>query len=77
MRKLSSILTAVVLLSAISVAQTKKAPAPPADPMVYATEAGKAYHKKNCKLKTGSTGMKLSVAKKKGYKPCKVCKPAT
>lgn len=78
MRKLSSILTAIVLLSAMSMAQAKKpAPAPPADPTVYATEAGKAYHKKNCKLKTGSTGMKLSVAKKKGYKPCKVCKPAT
>lgn len=76
MRKVASILTAIVLLSAMSMAQAKKPAPAPADPTVYATEAGKAYHKKNCKLKTGSTGMKLSVAKKKGYKACKVCKPA-
>jgi hypothetical protein len=76
MRKLTSILAAVAMLTAMSVAQAKpKAPAP-ADPTVYCTDAGKAYHKKNCKLKTGSKGMKLSVAKKKGYKACKVCKPA-
>lgn len=74
MRKLTSILAAVALLTAVSFAQAK--PAPPADPTVYCTEAGKAYHKKNCKLKSGSKGMKLSVAKKKGYKACKVCKPA-
>jgi competence protein ComEC len=43
--------------------------------MVYCTEKGKSYHKKNCTLKHGSKGMKLSEAKKKGYKPCKVCKP--
>jgi hypothetical protein len=75
MRKLSSILVAVALLSAVSFAQSPpKSPA--AEPTVYCTEQGKAYHKKNCKLKTGSKGMKLSVAKKKGYKACKVCKPA-
>lgn len=46
------------------------------DPTVYVTENGKKYHQKNCKLKHGSKGVKLSVAKKKGYKPCTVCKPA-
>lgn len=46
-----------------------------ADPTVYATEKGKKYHVKNCRLKHGSSGMKLSVAKKKGYTACAVCKP--
>lgn len=45
------------------------------DPTVYVTEKGKKYHQKNCRLKHGSTGVKLSVAKKKGFKPCTVCKP--
>lgn len=45
------------------------------DPTVYVTEQGKKYHLKNCRLKHGSTGIKLSVAKQKGYKPCAVCKP--
>ena len=72
MRKLSSIAASLIIFAAMATAQTKA----PADPTVYVTEAGKSYHKKNCKLKTGSTGMKLSAAKKKGYKACKVCKPA-
>jgi len=71
MRKLTSILGALVLLSAYAAAQTKA----PASTIVYAVEKGKAYHKKNCKLKTGSKGITLAEAKKKGYKPCKVCKP--
>lgn len=45
------------------------------DPTVYVTENGKKYHVKNCRLKHGSTGVKLSVAKKKGYTACAVCKP--
>lgn len=47
----------------------------PPDPIVYATAKGAKYHRKNCRLKQGSKGMLLSVAKKKGYKPCAVCKP--
>lgn len=46
-----------------------------ADPTVYATEKGKKYHVKNCRLKHGSKGMKLSEAKKKGYTACASCKP--
>lgn len=46
-----------------------------ADPTVYATENGKKYHVKNCRLKHGSKGMKLSEAKKKGYTACASCKP--
>lgn len=45
------------------------------DPLVYVTDQGKKYHVKNCRLKHGSSGIKLSVAKQKGYKPCAVCKP--
>jgi hypothetical protein len=45
------------------------------DKTVYVVETGKKYHAKNCKLKKNSKGMKLSVAKKKGYTACKVCKP--
>jgi len=47
----------------------------PADPTVYIVETGKKYHMKNCRLKKGSKGVKLSIAKKKGYTACKVCKP--
>ncbi len=48
------------------------------DPTVYATEKGKKYHKKNCKVvKEGKKGLKLSEAIKKGLEPCAVCKPPT
>ena len=43
------------------------------DPIVYIKENGKKFHKRNCKLVSGKTGIKLSEAKKKGYEPCKVC----
>lgn len=62
----------VFLALALSVACSSA----PVDPTVYVVEAGKKYHQKNCGLKKGSKGMKLSLAKKKGFKPCKVCKPA-
>jgi hypothetical protein len=43
---------------------------------VYVTDAGKAYHKKNCKMvKTGKKGISLEEAKKQGYTPCKICNP--
>jgi len=46
------------------------------DPVVYITEGGKKYHKKNCPLvKTGKKGIKLSEALEKGYEPCKACNP--
>lgn len=47
-----------------------------ADPLVYIIEkSGKKYHQRHCRLKQGSHGVKLSVAKKRGFQPCKVCKP--
>lgn len=45
------------------------------DQTVYATEKGKRYHVKNCRMKSGSKAIKLSEAKKKGYTACAVCKP--
>ena len=45
------------------------------DTDVYATQKGKKYHVKNCRMKSGSKKMKLSVAKKMGYTACLVCKP--
>ncbi|MBC8065292.1 MAG: hypothetical protein H7Y17_10705 [Chlorobia bacterium] len=76
MRRLSSVLASIVVLSAFALPQSAPPKAPPVGGItVYAVEKGKAYHKKNCTLKSGSKGMTLAAAKKKGYKPCKVCKP--
>jgi hypothetical protein len=71
MRKLTPAICSLIVLSAMAFAQSK----PPVSNTVYAVEKGKSYHKKNCKLKSGSKGMTLAVAKNKGFKPCKVCKP--
>lgn len=68
MRKVVNIVASLALLSAFAAAQGKPV-------MVYVTEQGKSYHVKNCRLKHGSKGMPLAEAKKKGYKPCKICKP--
>jgi hypothetical protein len=46
-----------------------------ADPTVYVTAKGKKYHTKNCRLKQGSKGVKLTEAKKQKYTACLVCKP--
>ncbi len=43
--------------------------------LVYVTDQGKKYHVKTCRLKHGSKGIPLAEAKRKGYKPCAVCKP--
>ncbi len=70
---------ALVVLAALtmgSIAVGQRPPKPATDPTVYVTDSGKKYHQKICKLKKGSRGMMLSVAKKKGFKPCTVCKPA-
>lgn len=62
-----------VILAVLSLASLTAATA---DPTVYITsKGGKKYHQKNCRLKHGSTGVKLSLAKKKGFTACKVCKP--
>lgn len=43
---------------------------------VYVAKTGKKYHRKSCRyVKKSRTKLKLSTAKKRGYKACKVCKP--
>lgn len=65
-RAIAASLMATLLMAQLAVAS---------DPTVYVTDQGKKYHTKNCRLKHGSKGVKLSEAKKKGYTPCAVCKP--
>jgi len=71
MRKSIRLLLPMALLTSMALACV----AQPKPTIVYVTEQGKKYHVKNCRLKHGSKGMKLSEAKSKGYKPCAVCKP--
>lgn len=40
---------------------------------VYVTEKGKKYHKKNCSLATGKTGIDVAEATKQGYVACAIC----
>lgn len=45
---------------------------------VFVTSTGKKYHYKNCRTISKSknvTELSIEIAKEKGYKPCKVCKP--
>lgn len=68
MNRRAILLAAVTTLSLASVTFA-------ADPTVYVTSKGKKYHTKNCRLKQGSKGVKLSEAKKLKYTACLVCKP--
>ncbi|WP_167957494.1 ComEC/Rec2 family competence protein [Anaerosporobacter faecicola] len=46
--------------------------------VVYITDTGKKYHKAGCRyLKSSKTKTTVEKAKKAGYEPCKVCKPAS
>jgi len=43
---------------------------------VYVTKTGKKYHKENCRyLKKSKIKITLKEACKRGFAPCKVCKP--
>ena len=59
--------------------QTLKPPASqPAtdDVIVYVTEQGHKYHRKECQfVRNGATAITLREAKDKGYTPCSRCKP--
>jgi hypothetical protein len=54
---------------------------PPATPqekeiIVYITRTGKKYHRAGCRyLKKSKIPITLKEAKRRGYTPCKVCKP--
>ena len=46
------------------------------DPIVYITKTGKKYHKGSCSsLRYSKIKIRLSEAKRKGYKACLKCKP--
>lgn len=72
MRKITTLLVSLVCLAAVA-AQ----PAPPVeDYSVYVTKSGKKYHKDTCSsVSKSKIEMKKSEAEKKGYTPCKNCKP--
>jgi hypothetical protein len=86
MKKTLSVLVFVLFVVSLATVQfayaeasaspDKKIDKKPSETYVYIKEGGKKYHKKNCSLvKTGKTRVTLSEALKKGYTPCKVCKP--
>ncbi len=65
----------VILLTAFARDTTKKVEP---NNKVYVTAKGKKYHYKHCRTLNKAKKLKaltISQAKKKGYKPCKVCKP--
>ena len=44
---------------------------------VYVTDTGAKYHRAGCvHLRRSSHPLSLSEARRRGYEPCKVCKPA-
>jgi competence protein ComEC len=73
-------LVATLTLS-VSLALLAQQPAPPqtAKPgTVFVTHAGKYYHREKCRywdLAKTKTPLPLKEAKKRGYAPCRVCRP--
>lgn len=65
------VLTFFALVAAMAVAC-----GPPATPdtLVYITEGGTKYHRKECRLKKGSHAVRLGDLPAK-YSPCKQCEP--
>jgi len=49
---------------------------PQAEKVVYITKTGKKYHRLGCRyLRKSCIPISLTEAKRRGYTPCKVCKP--
>jgi len=49
---------------------------PQAEKVVYITKTGKKYHRLSCRyLRKSCIPISLTEAKRRGYTPCKVCKP--
>lgn len=54
----------------------KQVPEPGGNVFVYITKYGRKYHREHCSyLKKSKIKIRLSEAKRRDYKPCKVCKP--
>ena len=83
MRRL--LLTLAIALAFVGVASTNTAPAAPSlaaqrdesRATVYVTRTGERYHRGSCHhLRRSKFAVSLSEAKRQGYTPCKVCRPA-
>lgn len=65
-------------LSKVSTSTSKKDTTSTSSNVVYITNTGNKYHKAGCRyLKSSKTKTTVAKAKKAGYEPCKVCKPAS
>jgi len=63
-------------LPAVSPEIKKKQERAPPEVTVYITETGKKYHRLDCRyLSKSCIPISLTEAKRRGYTPCKVCKP--
>jgi competence protein ComEC len=68
------------LMFTLGIAMSAQQPSPTQQPKaaVYVTHTGKYYHRENCRywdLAKTKIPLALKEAKKRGYTPCKVCRP--
>lgn len=72
--------SALVNTAAAAEPPTKAAPAPEPkrqEVTVYVTRTGERYHRGSCQhLHSSKIPMTLTEAKRQGYTPCQVCRPA-
>jgi len=64
----------------LSIVMLEQQPSPAQQPKanVYVTHTGKYYHRENCRywdLAKSKMPLTLKEAKKRGYTPCRVCRP--
>jgi competence protein ComEC len=60
----------------VSATQPAAAASADDDTIVYVTEHGKKYHRKDCAyVRNGSSALKLKDARARGCTPCSKCKP--
>jgi len=64
----------VSLIALVALLATSCAPEATPDTLVYVTENGTKYHRKECRLKHGSKAIRLGDLPAK-YTPCKSCDP--
>ena len=70
--------TAIACNTGVTAAAIGAQAATKVETIVYITKTGEKYHRGDCRyLKKSKIEITLKDAKKKGYEPCKVCKPPT
>lgn len=81
MRRVLTLVVALVLLGVCSAVVPAQQPAPQQQPQrkeqtVYITKTGKKYHRAGCRyLSQSKIASSLKDAKANGYTACSVCKP--